>query len=160
MGLLPRFRDCFFCSPDGEGLKMQMQIEDETVFATFTLDHKFQGYSNIAHAGIVTGILDETMWWTVFIKTRQLWMTRKMEIELLRPVFCSHAYRVEGRFIGQHDGNVDVSAAIQDLDGRVAARTTGLFRLGRNIPRDAFIEKLDFLDVSSEIREMLLAALQ
>ena len=160
MGLLPRFRDCFFCSPDVEGLKMQMQIEEGTVFSTFTLDHRFQGYSNIAHAGIVTGILDETMWWTVFVETRQLWMTRKMEIELLRPVYCSHPYRAKGCFIGRHDGNVDVSAAIQDLDGKVAARATALFRLGRNIPRDAFIEKLDFLDVSSEIREMLLAALQ
>ena len=160
MEFLPRYRGCFFCGPDGDGVKMQMQAVNGMVFSVFTLDEKFQGYDNVAHGGIVTGILDEIMWWTIFVETRKICLTRILETEFLRAVYCGSPYRAEGHIVGQDRRGIHASAGIKDYDGKVAARAKAVFRVAQDIPRDAFAEKLDFLHVSSELKEVLLAALR
>jgi uncharacterized protein (TIGR00369 family) len=160
MDFLPRYRECFFCSPDGDGVKLEMQVNDGFVSSTFNLDERFQGYSKVAHGGIVAGILDEAMWWTVFSETRQLCVTRTIETEFLRAVFCGAPYRVEGRLLRQEKGRIQASASILDQEGKLAARAKGVFRIARHIPRDAFVEKLDFSHVSRELRDMVLEALR
>jgi acyl-coenzyme A thioesterase PaaI-like protein len=156
MSRLPCSKDCFFCSPEGDGLKMKIELTDGAVFCDFTVAAKFQGWEDVAHAGIVTGIMDEVMWWTIFAETRKLTLTRKLETEFLRPVYCGKPYRVHGTLVRQEHGNIHVSATIEGQDGKAAARGHGLFRVARNIAPSAFATKLDFSHVSPEMKEMLL----
>ncbi len=159
MSLLPCYRDCFFCGPHGDGLKMHIQFKDGSAFSDFVLDAKFQGYDNVAHGGIVTGILDEVMWWTIFAAVGKISVTRKMETEFLKPVFCAVPYRVNGKILEQRHGNIYVSGTIEDSHGKVVARGKGLFRTARHTTPGELTAKLDFSHVSPEMKEMLLAAL-
>jgi acyl-coenzyme A thioesterase PaaI-like protein len=160
MSLLPRYKECFFCGPDGDGLKLKIQLKDGAVFSDFIVAPKFQGYDNMAHGGIVAGVLDEIMWWTIFVETRKICFTRKMETEYLTPVYCGTPYTVRGTLLGQRHGSMRVSAVIEDAEGKAIARGTGLFMEARNVTPGAFSTKLDFNHVSHEIKDMFLATLK
>ena len=157
MGRLPCYRECFFCGPEGDGLKMKIELVEGVVFCDFTLEARFQGWEDVAHAGIVTGIMDEVMWWTIFAETRKLTLTRRLETEFLRPVYCGKPHRVQGKLLRQEHGNIHVEAAIAGEDGKAAARGHGLFRVARNIAPSEFATKLDFSHVSQEMKAMLLS---
>ncbi len=160
MSLLPCYKDCFFCGPHGDGLRMLIQFKEGTVFSDFALDAKFQGYDKVAHGGIVTGILDEVMWWTIFVVAGKISVTRKMDTEFIRPVYCATAYRVKAKLLEQRHGNIYVSGAIEDNHGKVAAKGNGLFRPARHIMPGELAAKLDFSHVSPEMKESLLVALK
>ena len=160
MSLLPCYTDCFFCGPHGDGLKMHIQFKDGSAFSDFVLDAKFQGYDKVAHGGIVTGILDEVMWWTIFAGAGKISVTRKMDTEFLTPVHCAVPYRVKGKLLSQRHGNMYVSGTIEDSQGKVAARANGLFRTARHTTTGELLAKLDFSHASLDMREMLLAALK
>ena len=160
MNLLPCYKDCFFCGPHGDGLKMHIQFKDGSAFSDFALDPKFQGYDKVVHGGIVTGILDEVMWWTIFAGIGKISVTRKMETEFLRPVYCAAPYRVKGKLLDERHGSIYVSGAIEDSHGEVAAKGNGLFRLAKHITPGALAAKLDFSHVSPDMKEMLLATLK
>ena len=139
---------------------MKVMVKDSSVFSEFLLDRKFQWYDNVAHCGIVAGILDEVMWWTIFTHTHKICYTRKMDTEFLRPVNCGAPYRVEGRLGDEGRGGIHASATIRDAEGRIAAKVAGLFRVARDIAPSAFLTKLDFAEVSPDIEASFLAALQ
>jgi len=160
MSLLPSYTDCFFCGPHGDGLRMRIQCKDGTVFSDFVLDPKFQGYDNLAHGGIVTGILDEVMWWTIFVLTGRITVTRKMETEFLMPVRCGAPYRVTTELLQQRHGNMYISGVIEGSDGKAVTRANALFRTAKHTTPGELAAKLDFSRTSHEIRERLLAALK
>ena len=160
MSRLPCYTDCFFCGPHGDGLKMLIQFKDGAVFSDFVLDAKFQGYDNVAHGGIVTGILDEVMWWTIFAVAGKISVTRKMDTEFIRPVYCATKHKVKAKLLGQRHGNLYVSGVIEDDHGSVATRGNGLFRPARHTTPAELLAKLDFSHTSPDMREMLLAALK
>ena len=87
-GLLPGYKKCFFCGPATGGLGLELRYGDGKAACEFTASDKFQGYDGILHGGIVSGILDEVMWWTVFTQTRQMCATSRIEVEFKRPVEC------------------------------------------------------------------------
>jgi acyl-coenzyme A thioesterase PaaI-like protein len=159
MDLLPCYTDCFFCGPHGDGLKMLIQFSDGAVFSDFVLDPKFQGYDNLAHGGIVTGILDEVMWWTIFAIVGKITVTRKMETEFLTPVQCGVAYRVTTKILQQRHGNIYISGAIEDGQGKTVSRANGLFRAAKHAAPAELAAKLDFSRTTPEMRQMLLGAL-
>ena len=160
MNLLPRYKECFFCGPDGDGLKMKIQFKDAIVFCDFILAAKFQGYDNVAHGGIVAGILDEVMWWTIFLETKKICLTRKLDTEFLRPVYCGASYTAKGKLLHEERGSIHVSAIVEDTHGKVAARANGLFRVAKQIAPRQFATKLDFSHVSDQIKDMFLTTLK
>ena len=159
MGLLPNYEACFFCGRENEGLRMKVRVKDGSVFSEFLLDRKFQGYDNVAHGGIVAGILDEVMWWAIFTHTHKICYTRRMETEFLRPVNCGALYRVEGRLGDMGRSGVHASATIRDVEGRTAAKGSGLFRVAQDIAPAAFLAKLDFAEVSPDVEASFRRAL-
>ncbi len=158
MSLLPCYPGCFFCGPHGDGLKMRIQFKDGAAFADFVLGAKFQGYDNVAHGGIVTGILDEVMWWTIFVLTGKITVTRKMDTEYLMPVQCGAPYKVTTKFLQERHGNMYVSGVIEDSEGKAATKATGLFRTAKHTTVDELAAKLDFSRTSPEMRKKLLSA--
>ncbi len=93
MELLPRYSNCFFCGRTGDGPHLRMSVDNNVVTSQFVLEPKFQGYTDVAHAGIVTGVLDEAMWWAVFFDTFSFYFTTKMDTEFLRPVYVNTKHR-------------------------------------------------------------------
>ena len=152
--LLPRYKTCFFCGPATGGLALKLQYGEGKAFTEFTAREEFQGYDGMLHGGIVTGILDEVMWWALFMEKRTISATSKIEVEFLRPVVCGKPYRASGEFVDSSRGIYRLSAAITDGSGRIAARAQGAFRRIRGSVLKDVITYLDFRGVSPEVRAL------
>ena len=120
---------CFACGKDNpQGMHLEFTIDEQArqAICHFTLDRHFTGPPGHAHGGIIATILDEAM--GKMNKLRKVVaLTREMRIVYLKPVpldkpltVTSREHKVEGR---EHT-NV---AEITDDQGRVLARSTGVF---------------------------------
>jgi uncharacterized protein (TIGR00369 family) len=154
-GLLPGYEKCFFCGPATGGLGLEIQCNDGTVFCDFTAREKFQGYDGMLHGGIVTGVLDEVMWWALFVETKMVFATWKLDVEFRRPVLCGKAYRASAQFLSHLHRTYYVSGVIEDESGNVCARAKGSFRKTRQIALEEITRYLDFRGVPREIRSFL-----
>ena len=100
-GFLPGTKSCFFCGRSTRGLGLELHYMDGVSSCEFTARETFQGYEGMLHGGIITGILDEVMCWTVFMETKMICATWKIEVEFERPVVCGKIYRASGNFLLQ-----------------------------------------------------------
>lgn len=161
MGVLPVYRQSFFCGPDREdGLRLTMIYEDGMVYADMCVDNRFEGYEDIVHGGMIFGILDVIMWYIIFMETEKICMTRKTEMEFLKPVLCSTHYWAKGKVEHIEDRDIYASAWVEDEQGECYARVTALFREGKDIPVPAFIGRFDFSRSSPEIRKFFISLLE
>jgi uncharacterized protein (TIGR00369 family) len=97
---------CFGCGKDNpEGMRLKFYTDDEArkVLCKFKLSRRYQGPPGHAHGGIIATILDEAMG-KVNKFRNVLALTRKMEIEYLRPIPL--------------DSHMTVTAQEQQVDGR------------------------------------------
>jgi len=152
-GLLPGYKKCFFCGPATGGLGLELRYGDGKAACEFTASDKFQGYDGILHGGIVSGILDEVMWWTVFTQTRQMCATSRIEVEFKRPVECGKVYRASGSFLKKTGKIYYLSGLIEDERGKVCARGNASFREFM-FTLEELAMHLDFRGVSDEIRAL------
>jgi uncharacterized protein (TIGR00369 family) len=151
-GLLPGYKKCFFCGPATGGLSLELQYADETVFCEFTAHENFQGYDGMLHGGIVTGVLDEVMWWTLFVNTKTICATSKIEAEFKRPILCNNTYRASGKLLSSAHGVYNLSGSIKDTSGRLCARGKASFRKTKGFTMEGIMKHLDFRRVPPEIR--------
>jgi uncharacterized protein (TIGR00369 family) len=106
---LPNSSDhhCFGCSPvNPSGLQMKFSANADTVFSSITIPDHLCGWSNIAHGGVITTILDEIMSWAALHFLKRITMTKSMNIEFLKPVYIRNALNAEGKVLeqtGKHD---------------------------------------------------------
>ena len=152
-GLLPGYKTCFFCGPATGGLTLELQYEDGKAFCQFTAPERFQGYNGMLHGGIISGVLDEVMWWTVFMNTKVSIVTWKIEVEYKRPVLCGKAYRASGQLLRTAHGTYFVSGLIEDAQGQTCARANASFRKAKEISLEQIAEHLDYRGVPPEIRK-------
>jgi uncharacterized protein (TIGR00369 family) len=120
---------CFACGKDNpQGMRLKFFIDEEArhSICTFKLTRRYQGPPGHAHGGIIATILDEAMG-KVNRLSRVVALTRTMTIDYLKPVPLDKPLTVIGRaqqVQGREHTNV---AEIMDVDGRVLARSTGVF---------------------------------
>jgi uncharacterized protein (TIGR00369 family) len=153
-GSLPSYDKCFFCGPATGGLSLAIEYREGSAFAEFTAHERFQGYDGMLHGGIVTGILDEVMWWTLFMETRVIAATWKIDVEFRRPVMCGHTYRASAELLRSNHGNYHMAARIEDMEKNVAARSGGIFRKTKGFAMEDVVKHLDFRGVSEEVRAL------
>ena len=151
-GLLPGAKTCFFCGRATGGLALELHYMDGVASCEFTARETFQGYTGILHGGIITGILDEVMFWTVFMKTKKICATWKIEVEFRRPVVCGKAYRASGHLLpATRNADYLTTGIIEDESGRSCATGKASFRIMRGVALESLMEQLDFRGVSPEI---------
>ena len=158
--LLPTYRDCLFCGPEHAfGLKLKLRHADGAVVTEFAVARSFQGYEETVHGGIVSGILDEVMWWAVTLGARQIAMTRKIEVEFLRPMRCEAVHTARGRLAEARHRAFHASGEIEDDSGRVIARGRGLFMPAKTVSGAELARKLDLTRLSPEMAGIFSALL-
>ena len=153
-GSLPSYDKCFFCGPATGGLALGIEYREGSAYVEFTAHEKFQGYDGMLHGGIVTGILDEVMWWTLFMETRIIAATWKIEVEFKRPILCGNIYRASAELLRSSHGNYHLSALIEDAEKNIAARAGGTFRKTKGFTMEEVVKHLDFRGVSEEVRAL------
>lgn len=150
-GLLPGYKKCFFCGPSTGGLGLELYHDNGNAVCEFVADSRFQSYDGILHGGIVSGVLDEVMWWTLFVETRQMCVTSKIEVEFKRPIVCGRKYRASGKFLRKAGKIYYLSGLIEDESGKVCARGGASFREWKFALED-LAKHLDFRGVSPGMR--------
>lgn len=119
---------CFGCGQSNPtGLHLEFfQAEDGSVVSLPAITDLFEGPAGLLHGGIIATLLDEAMSKAVRIHGVTA-MTRKMEVEYLRPVPSRTPLRIEGCHI-RHEGRKHwTEAKIINNEGTVLATGHGLF---------------------------------
>ena len=154
MNLLPVYATSFFTDKKRtDGMGLTISYENGVVYTDMLVDTRFEGYKAVVHGGIVFGILDVIMWYAILLETRKICMTRKTEMEFLKPVLCNTMYRAEARVVRVEEKDVIVSAWVQDSQGERYAEVKGIFREAKGLDIAEFVSKFDFSETSPEIKE-------
>jgi acyl-coenzyme A thioesterase PaaI-like protein len=135
-----------------------MRYRKGVVYTDMTIGKEFEGYDGFVHGGMLFGILDVIMWYAIFIETKKLCMTRKTDMDFLRPVSCDRTYRAQGKLLRVEDRDVWATAWIEGAGKERHAQVTALFKEGRGIDYARFAGSLDYTGVSPEIRRLFMSA--
>jgi uncharacterized protein (TIGR00369 family) len=119
---------CFGCGPANTfGLCLEFLLaSDGAVVSLPVVPEAFEGHPGYLHGGIIATLLDEAMSKAVRVQGRPS-MTRKMEVEYLRPVPSSAPLRIEGRVVRSEGRKHWAEAVIADAEETVLAHSKGLF---------------------------------
>jgi uncharacterized protein (TIGR00369 family) len=120
---------CFGCGPANEqGLQLQFVLSPngKSFVCNFELGSSFVGPPGHVHGGIIATILDEAMGKANKLKNKVA-LTRRMEIEYLRPVPLGRPLVAEGRVNRVRGRALYNSAEIRSAKGDVLARSRGKF---------------------------------
>jgi uncharacterized protein (TIGR00369 family) len=119
---------CFGCGPaNAAGLHLEFLLAgDGSVVCRTTVPDRFEGHPGYLHGGVIATLLDEIM--SKSVRARGLLaMTRRMEIDYLRPVPSCVPIRMEGTVVGSEGRKHWSQARILDTKGRILAEGKGLF---------------------------------
>lgn len=120
---------CFGCgqdNPRGMGLKFALDETGKQYVCRFRLSERYTGPPGYCHGGVIATILDEAM-----SKLNRLLdvpaPTSRMTVEYLRPVPLNCRLEVWSKNLGKRGRRLKHSAEIRDEQGRVLARSQGVF---------------------------------
>lgn len=100
----PNSRDCFLCGVENPvGLNVAFWQDGECVATRVVLRDEYQGYPGVAHGGVVTALLDETMGRAIIGLRDAFAMTARLETKFLRPVPLGQPLVVRGWITRERD---------------------------------------------------------
>ncbi|GAA1981980.1 PaaI family thioesterase [Kitasatospora viridis] len=124
------YSHCFGCGPQhGSGLRMDIRAgEGVDVHAEFTVKDNHQGGPGLAHGGLLTTAMDETLGslgWMLHIAS----VTGRLETDFLQPVPVDAVLHIHARATGVHGRKIycEAEGRIGGADGPVAIRASALF---------------------------------
>jgi len=126
---LPHSSGCFLCGEENRsGVRARFFVEGDEVVGRVTLPRHLNGYKNIAHGGVVSALLDETMGWapTVFGRTRAMYVTGELTVKFLSPVPVGEEIEVRSRLL-EDAGRLAYCEGEIRCGGKVRARAKGKF---------------------------------
>jgi acyl-coenzyme A thioesterase PaaI-like protein len=97
---VPRFElsphNCFACGTlNTHGLQLLLHVEPGRSWSNVTLDPRFEGWSGIAHGGILCTVLDEVMAWAL-VGNDNWGLTAKLSVDFRKPVEVGRPFIAEG----------------------------------------------------------------
>jgi len=112
---------CFACGPKNPiGLKLSFRFEGDEYATTFRVLPEYQGWRGIAHGGLLTTVLDESM-------ARLLWekrlnaVTARLEVRFHQPLAVGEVVGVRARVTRQRPPVVETTAEARLPDGTLVA---------------------------------------
>jgi uncharacterized protein (TIGR00369 family) len=159
VSLLPGYKRSFFMGQQRlDGLQLKIRYRKGAVHTDLSVSDSFQGYEGVVHGGILFGILDVLMWYAILMESRKVCMTRKTDMDFLKPVLCGAPYRAQGKLLRIEDRDVWATAWVESPDKERCCQTTALFREAKGINYLDAVNRMDFTDVSPEMKKILLSA--
>jgi uncharacterized protein (TIGR00369 family) len=119
---------CFGCGPaNPAGLHLEFLLAADGAVVSFAaVPDTYEGPPGYLHGGIIATLLDEAM--SKAVRARGLIaMTRKLDVEYLRPVHSGAPIRIEGRVVGDDGRKHWVEARVLSSEGTTLAEGKGLF---------------------------------
>jgi len=123
--------NCFGCSPvNSSGLQMEFYASDETVVSYITVPEHLCGWSNLAHGGVTSTIMDEIMSWAALYLLKKMLLTKNINVDFVRPVFINTPMRAEG-YVKEviSDREAIMEGVLYNDKDEICAKSTGIFAL-------------------------------
>jgi uncharacterized protein (TIGR00369 family) len=121
--------NCFGCgqaNPGGLQLRFVCSPSGDSYLCEFELGAQFGGPPGHVHGGIIATILDEAMSKANKLRSKVA-LTRRMEVEYLRPVPLGQPLVAEGRISRVRGRALYNRAELRSAEGVVLARSRGKF---------------------------------
>src|SRR5512141_43340 len=119
---LPHSSGCFLCGEENRsGVRARFFVEGSEVLGRVTLPPHLNGYKNVAHGGVVSALLDETMGWAA-----TLYGTGELTVKFLSPVPVGAEIEVRSRLV-EDAGRLAYCEGELRSGGKVCARAKGKF---------------------------------
>jgi uncharacterized protein (TIGR00369 family) len=120
---------CFVCgldNRDGMHLRFEYDPKRKVFLCRFRLAKRYTGPPGYCHGGIIATILDDAM--AKLNKVREVVaVTSQMTVNYLKPVPLHKALKVESHEVSVRGRRHVYAAGIIDQQGRILARSRGLF---------------------------------
>lgn len=119
---------CFGCGPaNARGLHLEfLMAADRSIVCHTTVGDNYEGPPGYVHGGMIATLLDEAMSKAVRARGATA-VTRRMEVDYLRPVSSGAPIRIEGRVVRSEGRKHWAEAAICSEAGTALAAGAGLF---------------------------------
>lgn len=125
--LPPHYPTCLGCGPDAEqGFHLAVRLDGDDVVAEHVFEPRHSGGPGIAHGGAVATVLDDVLGYLLYV-ARVPGVTRRLEVEYLRPVLVGVRYALRGRLERRDGRKLWVSGTCTGPDDTVVATARGLF---------------------------------
>ncbi|MEO0107403.1 MAG: PaaI family thioesterase [candidate division WOR-3 bacterium] len=122
---------CFACGGENEkGLKLKITETADGVISIIRLPSDYQGYSAIAHGGIIATILDEMAVWAAY-KSGYKSATCELNVRIKKPMYIGQEYIARGWVIEARNRLVKAGAELKDRNSEsiVASACVKLIRI-------------------------------
>lgn len=125
--LPPHYPSCLGCGPDAEqGFHLQVHRDGDELVARHVFEGRHGGAPGIAHGGAVATVVDDVMGFLLYV-VRVPGVTRKLEVEYLKPVLLGVEYEVRAKVDAVDGRKLWFSCACTDPDGVLVFRGSALF---------------------------------
>ena len=125
--LPPHYPTCLGCGSEAEqGYHLQVRRDGDEVVTEHVFEPRHGGAPGIAHGGAVATVADDVLGFLLYVAEAPA-VTRRLEVDYLRPVLVGVPYAVRGRLDRREGRKLFVSCAATGPDGAVVFRATGLF---------------------------------
>lgn len=115
---------CFGCGKENPiGLKLNFRWDNNTARAEFTPNESHQGWSGIAHGGIISSLLDEAMSNAPYFEGIPC-LTAKMEVRIRCPAPIGEPLIITSSITRKTRRLVETGATIVLKDGTTVAEST------------------------------------
>ena len=121
---------CFVCDEENEGgLRQRFFLEEELgrVVAEFIPSADHSGAPNYAHGGVSMAVLDEAMAWAIIAIKERFGVSRRVEVDFLRPVLVGRAYGAQAWVESFEGRSLVARAELRNPDGKLCVAAKGSF---------------------------------
>jgi acyl-coenzyme A thioesterase PaaI-like protein len=122
----PHQPNCMGCGPDNPAsLGLRVRADGDGVAGEVTFGAAHEGAPGFAHGGAVATALDDALG-MLLMRLRRAAVTRRLEVDYLRPCFIGRRYDVAARCESIDGRKLWLVASLSE-DGEVVADARGLF---------------------------------
>ncbi len=126
----PRYgsRHCIICGRDNPaGARAAFRPAPGGAEAEVTPPAHLQGFAGVLHGGIVTGLLDDAMWYAAHFQGL-FTMTAEITVRFRKPVPTGRPLRLAGRLVARKRRLAEMAAELADAEsGEILAEASGKF---------------------------------
>jgi len=122
---------CFACGPANKaGLHMRFEAGKDCVVSRLKIPGHLRGWSNLAHGGVTSTILDEIMSWTAIHLLRRVILTKSMTVNFKKPVYIETPVKAVGRILRvSAEREAVMEGLLYSPENQLSASATGTFVL-------------------------------
>ncbi|MBI3963238.1 MAG: PaaI family thioesterase [Deinococcus sp.] len=129
---LPIVPSCVVCgetSTNPHAYRLRWLAYEDRVEARFTAALEHTGYPDRVHGGVISGLLDEAIFWAVAVASGRFPVTRELAVRYHRPLPTGQPVTIVGRKESGTQRSAQGIGEIRDDAGTVYATASGEFVL-------------------------------